>query len=198
MRTTRASFVECVAVTALLSVLASRAPAQDGKGNEKSAPAVGEIARDFELAGAEDGKRVKLSALTDKGPVVLVVLRGYPGYQCPICKRQVADLLEAAEKLQAAKASVVLVYPGPADGLRKRAEEFMAAKKLPGGFHLLVDPGYEFTNAWRLRWNAPAETAYPSTFVIDSERKIRFAKISKTHGGRASNDEVLKALSDKE
>jgi hypothetical protein len=57
-----------------------------------------------------------------------------------------------------------------------------------------MDPDYKFTNAYRLRWDAPRETAYPSTFVIDRERKVRFAKVSKTHGGRATASEVLKAL----
>jgi len=46
-----------------------------------------------------------------------------------------------------------------------------------------------------LRWNAPNETAYPSTYVVDKQGKIVFAKTSKSHGGRASADEILKALS---
>lgn len=29
--------------------------------------------------------------MTEGGPVVLVVLRGYPGYQCPICTKQLAE-----------------------------------------------------------------------------------------------------------
>ena len=48
--------------------------------------------------------------------------------------------------------------------------------------------------AYHLRWEAKNETAYLATFVIDRERKIQFAKISMSHGGRASADEVLKAL----
>jgi thioredoxin-dependent peroxiredoxin len=38
------------------------------------------------------------------------------------------------------------------------------------------------------------ETAYPSTFVIDANRMIRYAKISMSHGDRAPVDAVLKAL----
>jgi len=43
---------------------------------------------DFKLSTPE-GKTVQLSEVEAKGPVVLVVLRGYPGYQCPYCNRQV-------------------------------------------------------------------------------------------------------------
>jgi hypothetical protein len=57
----------------------------------------------------------------------------------------------------------------------------------------VTDPDYTFTNAYNLRWDVPRETAYPSTFVMDKQRKIHFARISKTHGGRTSAAEVLKA-----
>jgi peroxiredoxin len=160
-----------------------------------SAPlAVGDGSEDFELENFS-GKAVKLSALTKGGPVVLVVLRGYPGYQCPLCTAQVAQYLGRANEFRDAKATVLLVYPGSAEGLKKHAAEFSRSQKLPPNFHLLLDPDYELTNAFHLRWDAPRETAYPSTFVIDQERKIRFAKVSKTHGDRASADEVLKSLS---
>jgi len=165
--------------------------AEDGK--RTTPPDVGDEAEDFELKSLDDEK-VQLSKLLEDGPVVLVVLRGFPGYQCPICNQQVGQFLANAEQFDAVKARVVLVYPGPAAGLKKRAEEFIRGKTLPDNVYLLLDPDYEFTRAYRLRWNAPGETAYPSTFVIDEKRKIQFAQVSKTHGGRASAKDVLKVL----
>jgi len=159
-------------------------------------PAVGETAKDFSLI-AVDGEKVELSRLTKEGPVVLIVLRGFPGYQCPVCNLQVGQFLASAEKLKAAKANVVLVYPGPAEGLKEHAHEFIRGKTLPKNFYLTLDPDYTFTNDYRLRWEAKNETAYPSTFVIDANGKITFAKVSKTHGGRASVEEVLKTLAGK-
>lgn len=157
-------------------------------------PAVGDEAPDFELATIDE-KQVKLSALSERGPVVLVVLRGYPGYQCPICSRQVGQFIGQSKKIEAAGASVVLVYPGPARDLGQHAFEFIQDKPaLPDSFRFVMDPNYKFTNAYSLRWDAPRETAYPSTFVIGRDRKVRYAKISKTHGDRASVEEVLKAL----
>ena len=159
-------------------------------------PAVGEDAADFALENTSD-KKVRLSALVKDGPVVLVVLRGYPGYQCPLCTAQAGQFLSRARDFANAGASVVFVYPGPATGLKTHADEFVAGKQLPENFHLLLDPDYFFTKAYRLRWDAPRETAYPSTFIIDGDRKIRFAKISKTHGDRAKVDDVLKAIPSK-
>ncbi|HAH44287.1 peroxiredoxin family protein [Gimesia sp.] len=160
---------------------------------ETAMPAVGDTAKDFQLATPQ-GEKVSLSQQLKKGPVVLLVLRGYPGYQCPICTRQVGQYISNAAKLKAANASVMMVYPGAAKDLEKRAEEFIRDQSLPENFYFLVDPDYKFTNAYHLRWDAKRETAYPSTFVIGTDGKIKYAKISKTHGGRANAKEVLQAL----
>lgn len=174
-------------------ILPSITVADDG--DSEALPAVGDTATDFDLSGPGD-VTAKLSDLTSEGPVVVLVLRGWPGYQCPLCTRQVGELIGKADEIAAADASVVLIYPGPADGLSDHAEEFMEGTTLPDGFHFVIDPGYEFTNAWNLRWDEPRETAYPSTFVINGENVITFAKISMTHGGRSSAAEVLEALAE--
>ena len=59
-------------------------------------PSVGEKAPDFALSTPQ-GKSVRFSELVSKGPVVLVVLRGYPGYQCPYCNRQVQDFIQKSQ-----------------------------------------------------------------------------------------------------
>lgn len=159
-------------------------------------PKVGEEAKDFELT-ALGGENVKLSKLTEGGPVVLVVLRGYPGYQCPICTKQFAEFRGKADEFKAAGARVVFVYPGPAEKLKEHAGEFVKGKDYPAHFHFLLDPDYAFTTAYGLRWDAKNETAYPSTFVIDGMRKVTFAKVSTTHGDRAKVDDVLKAVTAK-
>ncbi|MBX3276859.1 MAG: AhpC/TSA family protein [Acidobacteria bacterium] len=159
-------------------------------------PAVGDKAPDFTLS-TQQGKRVRLSETTAKGRVVLVVLRGYPGYQCPLCNQQVHDFLKNSQGFAEAKAHVILVYPGPPENLDARAAEFVADKKLPENFELLLDPGYEFTNLYGLRWEAPGETAYPSTFLVDQNGIVFFSKISKSHGGRTRAAEILDILMNK-
>lgn len=156
-------------------------------------PAVGEKAADFSLSSI-NGNRVRLSQVIAKSPVVLIVLRGYPGYQCPYCNLQVQDFLKKSQAFAAAGTHVILVYPGPPDNLAARATELMADKKLPDRFDLLLDPGYDFTNLYGLRWEAPQETAYPATFLIDQQGVVFFSKISKTHGGRTTAADVLDIL----
>ena len=173
-------------IIALLVVSSRDASAQ-------TAPAVGQSAPDFRLPTL-NGEAVQLSKLTSQGPVVLVVLRGFPGYQCPACNAQTGQLLSSATKFAEHKAQVVLVYPGAPPGLSQRANEFASGKSWPEGFHLVVDQNYALTNLYGLRWNAPNETAYPSTYVVNQDGKIDFVKTSKSHGGRASAEEILKAL----
>ena len=164
-----------------------------GYASDAVRPQVGMEAQDFELTDL-GGTKHRLATAVKDGPVVLIVLRGFPGYQCPVCTKQVGQFLSAAEKLQAKGAKVLLVYPGPSRELEKHAADFVSGKTIPAGFHLLLDPDYTFTNAYGLRWEVPNETAYPSTFVIGKDRKVTFAKISKGHGDRSSVEDVLKAL----
>jgi peroxiredoxin len=157
-----------------------------------SPPAVGQVAPDFTLT-ALDGRPTRLASLLAEGPVALIVLRGFPGYQCPLCNRQVQDLVQNADGFLKAGWRVLLVYPGPAAELNKRAAEFATDKKLPAHFTMVLDPDYTFTNQYGLRWDAKNETAYPAAFLLNRSGKITFAKISDSHGGRASAKELLTA-----
>ncbi len=158
-------------------------------------PKVGEVAPAIELKNAS-GEIVSLKKLTSEHPVVLLVLRGWPGYQCPICSRQVAEFMGKQAELTAAGAEVLMVYPGPGDKLDDHAKEFAMQGKweFPSNFHYVTDPEYKFTNAWGLRWEAERETAYPSTMLIGKDGKIAYQLVSTTHGDRAAVATVLEEL----
>ncbi len=160
---------------------------------KSSLPTIGKKIENFELKTLKD-KTVKLHDTTKKGPVVLLVLRGYPGYQCPLCSRQAADFIKKSKEFKEEKATVLMIYPGPGEELKKRADEFMDGTVLPDNFHLLLDPDYNFLNQYDLRWDAKRETSYPSTFVIDQKNMVTFSKISKSHGDRTKAKDVLKAV----
>lgn len=172
--------------TVLLGALAMMTAAADP-------PKVGDKAPDFTLHQI-DGRKLQLSTELKNGPVVLIVGRGWVGYQCPFCNRQFGDFLKRAAEIDATGARVVWVYPGPTEEVQKRAEEFAAGKPFPTNFRFVLDPDYRFTVAYGLRWDAPQETAYPSTFVIDRAGVVRYALVSKTHGGRAPAADVLTEL----
>ena len=109
-------------------------------------PGAGDMAPNFTLRTLDD-KPVALKALTDAGPVVLVVLRGWPEYQCPVCTRQVQDYIANAAQFAGRGARVLMVYPGPADQLKAHAQEFLQNKTWPADFLFVIDPDYAFTNA---------------------------------------------------
>ncbi len=164
--------------------------------NAAAPPKVGEKARALSL-DTLDGKTVSLTELCKSGPVVVIELRGWVGYQCPLCTRQVGEFIGKAEDLRKAGATVVLVYPGPADRLKDHAADFIDGKGLPDNFRFVTDPGLTFVKEWGLRWDKAGETAYPATFVVDAEGTARFAKVSHSHGDRATVKEVLAAITPK-
>jgi len=158
-------------------------------------PAVGAKAPDFTLS-TPTGGAVRMSRVQRGHDLVLVVLRGFPGYQCPYCVRQVHDFIDHASEFKAKNARVLLVYPGPPADLDQHAKEFLAKQaELPSNVFLVTDPDYKVTNEYGLRWDAPHETAYPSTFILDRKGVIVFEKISREHGDRLSAQEALEHLS---
>ena len=146
-----------------------------------------------------NGASFKLSKHIEKGSVALIMLRGFPGYQCPVCSTQVAGYIAKAEEFENQKNTpVVFIYPGEVKDLDKRAKEFTGPleekEDLPNNFIFVVDNDYAITNLLGLRWNAPDETAYPAAFVIDHKGYIQFAKVSDSHHGRATAEEILEFL----
>ena len=157
-------------------------------------PAVGAKAPDFTLS-TPSGKAVRMSSEQQGQGLVLVVLRGYPGYQCPYCVRQVHDFVDHASDFAAKNTRVLLVYPGPPADLDQHAREFLEKQAdLPANIVLVTDPDYKVTNLYGLRWDAPHETAYPSTFVLDKKGFVVFEKISRSHGDRLSAQDALDHL----
>ena len=153
-------------------------------------PKVGDQAPTFTLRTPDD-QPVSLAQFAGNR-VALILLRGYPGYQCPYCVKQVHDYAENAQQLAAAGIQVLLVYPGPPAQLSDHAREFLSKQnQLPANVHLVIDPDYQMTNLYGLRWDAPHETAYPSTFLIDRQGIITYSKVSTGHGDRTTAQDVL-------
>jgi peroxiredoxin Q/BCP len=97
-------------------------------------PAVGDKAPGLELKTLSD-ESVSLAAMREKGPVVVIVLRGWVGYQCPVCTKQVGDFIKHSKQLDDAGAQMVLVYPGQGDDLKKHAADFEKGEEHPRALH---------------------------------------------------------------
>jgi len=158
-------------------------------------PAVGAKAPDFTLS-TPTGKAVTQSTEQGGHGLVLVVLRGFPGYQCPYCVKQVRDFADHASDFKAKNTRVLLVYPGPPADLDQHAKEFLEKQaELPSNVVLVTDPDYKITNLYGVRWDAPHETAHPSTFILDKKGMVAFEKICHSHGDRLSARDALDHLS---
>jgi len=155
--------------------------------------AVGENVIDFSLKTV-NSESVNLNELLKSNPVILVVLRGWPGYQCPICTKQVGDLISSATEFEKHHVSILMVYPGPSKELTEHAKEFKQDFQFPANYYFAVDPDYSMINLYGLRWEANRETAYPSTFVINKDGKIVYSRISHSHGDRSNAGEIVDAL----
>ncbi len=145
-------------------------------------PAVGQTAPDFTLPTLS-GSAITLSSLARSGgPVVLVVLRGYPGYLCPFSQQIFNSYQQYAAQFAALGAQMLVVFPGAANkNLASDAASLLGSVALPSNVHLVLDPDYSFTNLYGLRWNATDETVYPSTFLINPNRQVVFSHVGQFH-----------------
>ncbi|UWZ84409.1 peroxiredoxin family protein [Occallatibacter riparius] len=109
--------------------------------------------------------------------------------------KQVHDFVDYALDFAAKHTKVLLVYPGPPVDLDQHAKEFLAKQpELPANIVLVTDSDYKMTNLYALRRDAPQETAYPSTFILDKKGMIAFEKISHSHGDCQSAHDALDHL----
>ncbi|TWU56902.1 thiol-disulfide oxidoreductase [Rubripirellula tenax] len=180
------------AMTAVLFVISGAA--LSAKEAAPDSPKVGDVAPDFNLPVVGNDDMMKLSDECKNGPVVVVVLRGFPGYQCPLCSRQVGALANRAKTIGEKASRIILVYPGEASMLDKHAEDFMGPRTLPDPIVMVRDPDMKMVDTWGLRWNAPRETAYPATFVLDENGKVAMKLVSDSHAGRSTADDIIRAL----
>ena len=102
----------------ILTFFISSAHASDLKIGPKESSKIGEI-----TGTTLNGANFSLAKLVEKGSVVLVMLRGYPGKQCPVCSTQVAGYIAKAEAFeQQRNTPVVFIYPGKVKKSRKTCE----------------------------------------------------------------------------
>jgi peroxiredoxin len=156
-------------------------------------PGVADHAPDFTLL-TPGGASLQLSSLAARSRVVLIVLRGYPGYQCPYSLQQFNDFQAYANKFAALGTQILFIYPGTSANLASLASDFAPAKLLAENVHLVIDPDFTVTNLYGLRWNATGETAYPSTFIVEKDLSVHAVKVGKLHGDHPTAADILAAV----
>jgi peroxiredoxin len=168
---------------------------------------VGDQAPDFELPDAT-GRPVRLSTLLQDAPVVLSF---YRGEWCPYCNLTLHTWQQRLPELTTGGGQFVAVTP------QRPSNALSITEKHQLAFPVLSDETQDVIRAYKLRFDLPPELKdlyanawgldlteqnadgswslpVPGTFVVDRDRRIRFAFASADYRVRAEPDDVLAAL----
>jgi peroxiredoxin len=166
---------------------------------------VGDRAPDFELTNAT-GKKVKLSVLAARGPVVLTWYRG--GW-CPYCNIALRGFQKSLSSFRAAGATLVALSPETPDNTLGTAEKDHLE------FEVLSDRGLKVAHAFGIAYKIPKVVATQSkghldlakyngddsgdlplgaTYVVDRGGIIRYAFVDSDYRKRAEPSDVLAVL----
>jgi peroxiredoxin len=166
---------------------------------------VGDRAPDFELPDAT-GKKVKLSELIARGPVVVTWYRG--GW-CPYCNIALRGFHKSLPEIRSAGASLVAISPETPDNSLSTAE------KNHLDFEVLSDRGSKVARAYGVSYKIPkviaeqfkgrldlakyngddsGELPLGATYVVDREGIIRYAFVDADYRKRAEPSDVIAAL----
>ena len=133
-------------------------------------PLLDQHAPDFDLVDVDD-KHVRLSELSEKGPVVLVF---YYGYFCNHCVAQLFGIDADLAKFRELGAQVVAISADPPTQTRTKFKQYG-----PFGFDVLSDPGNKTAQAYgvfRPKSDKTPELQQHATFVIDRSGVVRWAQ----------------------
>lgn len=166
---------------------------------------VGDRAPDFELMNAT-GKKVTLSELTARGPVIVTWYRG--GW-CPYCNIALRGFHKSLPEIRAAGATLVALSPETPDNSLSTVE------KNHLDFEVLSDKGNKVAHTYGVAYKVPktvaeqfkgrldlakhngddsGELPLGATFVIDRKGIIRYAFVDADYRKRAEPSTVLAAL----
>ncbi len=167
----------------------------------------GDCAPDFTLP-ADNGDTVTLHEAIEAGPVVLVWYRG--GW-CPYCNIALQALDDALPRIQEAGGSLLAISPETLRNAKKTGEEGAfdfpilsdednrAARKY-GIVYTLPDPVAQAfkgsVDLEKFNGNNKNELPLAVTYVVDSDRTIRYAFIEADYKKRAEPSEIVAAVAD--
>lgn len=168
----------------------------------ESAKNVGDAAPDFTLPDAL-GHEISLSALLEKGPVVLI---WYRGEWCPYCNIYLEDIQAHADKFEALGAQLVAISPALPD------QAWSTQDKADLRIHVLSDEGSAVAKDYGVAYHLPAKIAeyyqkgfslhevngdesdvlpLAASYVIGQDGKISYAYLNADYRQRAETSVLL-------
>lgn len=138
-----------------------------------------------------DGKPVTLEDYKGHKNVLLVFTRGFSGMLCPYCTAQTSRLIANYDAIAQHDTEVLLVYPGSHEQLpafQTASTELAEKDEFP--FPVLLDEDLTAVN----RLGIAAQLAFPSTFIIDKEGRVRLSYVGTDPTDRPSIKAILTQL----
>jgi peroxiredoxin len=166
------------------------APAGPGRDDAQTNANVAAGALEITLTDSK-GQPIDLKKYRGQKNIVLVVMRGYPGYVCPNCSAQTSRLIRHYSEITARDAEVLVVFPGPSEHLKdfvSVSQNQAANAEVP--FPVLLDEKFTLVDRLGIRGNL----AKPSTYILDKQGDVRFAFVGATSADRPSVKALLQQL----
>lgn len=167
---------------------------------------LGEKMPNFEINSADEGT-ISLEEMLADGPVVLTF---YRGSWCPYCRTELSSIQDRLEKITKAGGTVLAISPE----IPEKTADLKEQKKL--GFNFGTDHENALATQLALSFRLDAKTIkkyreygidvpeandskkwelpIPATYVIDTDRTIKFAFVDPDYSKRADYDDVIKVL----
>jgi peroxiredoxin len=207
MNAARAKYREQIIPKPVLTVMDAETSRLAASGLAARALNVGDSAPDFILPDVQ-GEPVRLRALLDKGPVVVVFYRG--GW-CPYCNLHLRGFQRRLEAFRELGATVVAISPQlPDNSLSTREKDELAfpvlsdvGNKVARKFGIVFELSNELVELYREFGHAledfngadgRRELPLPATFLLDGEGTIRLAHVDVDYTRRIDPDDVIEAL----
>ncbi len=133
------------------------------------------------------GSVLDIEELCEKGPVLMVILRGFSGQVCLYCAAQTTALSDSIERFKKAGIQVVVVYPGPVDAIPSFINAVRSLRKDPPAMPVCLDASLLGVRSLKLE----GSLAIPSSLIIDSKGIIQYAYQGKTIADRPPVEELL-------
>lgn len=139
-----------------------------------------------------DGGKINLDDYAGKKNVLVTILKGFGGQVCVYCEAQTKGLEDYADEFAALDTEVVIVYPGPENGMKAFLEAYqddLGAGEKPT-HKLLYDSELTLTRELRIKHSM----AVPTSILLDRNGIIQWSHVAKDDRERPSAEDVLKEI----
>jgi peroxiredoxin len=167
---------------------------------------VGDVAPAFESVD-QNGKKISLKEILQKGEAVLVF---YRGQWCPYCNKQLSKISDSLSLITAKGATVITITPETTENIKKTITKTKAI------YAIVEDKGLKIMSNYKVKFAVDAGTIekykkygidfekangenganlpVPATYIIGQDGKVKYVFFNTDYSKRATVKEILENL----